>query len=49
MLASAVLLFTGEPTPFGNVLNQGKSNGSTFRFYPSSAVKAGWRAWLAAR
>jgi hypothetical protein len=45
MLASAVLAWTRYSTPFGNVL--ASSSGSTYTFYTSATVKAGWRAWLA--
>ena len=45
MLASAVLLYTNQGTPFGNVL--AAHNGQTFSFYKASVVSAGWRKWLA--
>jgi hypothetical protein len=45
MLASAVLLYTRDPAPFGNVLKSSGDN--SYTFYPQAAVTAGWRAWLA--
>ena len=45
MFGSAALLYTGEPTPFGNVL--ASSKGGTYRFYASATMKDRWRAWLA--
>jgi hypothetical protein len=45
MFGSAALMWTGEPTPFGNVLISGK--GGTYRFYATNTLKARWRTWLA--
>jgi hypothetical protein len=45
MFASAALLWTGEPTPFGNVLASSKDG--TYDFFASATVEDGWRAWLA--
>jgi hypothetical protein len=45
MLATAMLLWTRNATPFGNVLKSGAHGNDVF--YTASAVKAAWRAWLA--
>ena len=47
MLASAALLWTRYPMPFGNVEDTAKSSASTFAFFTSATVLAGWKAWLA--
>jgi hypothetical protein len=47
LFGSAALLYTGEPTPFGNVL--ASSKGGTYRFYASATMKDRWRAWLASQ
>jgi hypothetical protein len=47
LFGSASLMWTGEPTPFGNVLASGK--GGTYTFYATNTVKARWRTWLASR
>jgi hypothetical protein len=47
MLGSAMLLWTRFNTPFGNVEDAAQSSGSTFVFFTSATVEAGWRAWLA--
>lgn len=46
MFASAILMWTGYTTPFGNVEDVAKSNANTFAFWKTSYVEKGWRAWL---
>lgn len=45
MLASAVLLYSQDTTPFGNVLRRTNSDGS-YTYYPASTIRNGWRSWL---
>jgi hypothetical protein len=45
MFAAAALLYTGEPTPFGNVLASSKPG--TYTFYGTKTMKARWHTWLA--
>jgi hypothetical protein len=45
MFGSAALLYTAEPTPFGNVLASSKAG--TYTFYGTKTLKARWRDWLA--
>ncbi|MGH3250115.1 MAG: hypothetical protein ACRDOI_28480 [Trebonia sp.] len=42
MLASALLMYTNQPTPFANVLQSG-----TGTFYGQSTIESGWKAGLA--
>lgn len=46
MLASAVLLYSQDTTPFGNVLRS-KSSGGSYTYYPASTTRNGWLSWLA--
>jgi hypothetical protein len=45
MIASAMLLYTRYPTPWGNVL--AFTRHGNFNFYTAATMKKGWRAWLA--
>jgi hypothetical protein len=46
MFASAMLLWTRYPTPFGNVEDVAKSNANTYAFFKTAIVEKDWRAWL---
>ena len=46
MLASAVLMWTRDATPFGNVEDAAKSHARTYYFVKAAAVENGWQAWL---
>jgi hypothetical protein len=45
MIGSAVLLYTNDTTPFGNIL--AASSEGTFSFYNQATIESSWRTWLA--
>jgi hypothetical protein len=47
MLASAALLWTRDPAPFGNVEDVAQSTSTTYAFFTQSTLETAWRTWLA--
>ena len=46
MMVSAMVLWAGKPTPFGNVFKSG-TNASNLVFFGIHSIRLGWRPWLA--
>jgi hypothetical protein len=46
MLAAAMLLWTRDATPFGNVEYTPASNSNTYYFFTPATIESGWRTWL---
>jgi hypothetical protein len=46
MMVSAMVLYLGKPTPFGNVYKSGTTV-SNLKFFGIHSIRLGWRPWLA--
>jgi hypothetical protein len=46
MMVSAMVLYFGHPTPFGNVYKSG-TNPNDLVFFGIHSIRLGWQPWLA--
>jgi hypothetical protein len=46
MMISAMALYFGQPTPFGNVFKSG-TTANNLKFFGIHSIRLGWRPWLA--
>jgi hypothetical protein len=46
MMVSGMVLWLGQPTPFGNVFKSG-TNANNLKFFGIHSIRLGWRPWLA--
>jgi hypothetical protein len=46
MMVSAMVLYFGQPTPFGNVFKSG-TTANNLKFFGIHSIRLGWRPWLA--